>query len=130
MQTRISQKALIQNSEGKILVLFRTETAPSCPSTWDFPGGELEVGEEPAPSILREIQEEAGLQVDKLQAFDVEAHIVNGEEFWVTIAYEARAKTEGVKLSFEHNDFRWVTPEEFLQLPSQEKLYRFVRNLQ
>lgn len=131
MQTRVSQKAVILNQQGEILAIFRTETAPSHPNTWDFPGGVLEAGEDPMESIRREIQEETGLEVGDLIPFDVEAHkYEDDQEFWVTIAYKALAKDDKIKLSFEHNDFRWVSPGEFLKLESQAKLHRFVRNLQ
>lgn len=128
MQTRVSQKAVILNQQGEILAIFRTETAPSSPSTWDFPGGELEAGEDPIESIRREIQEETGVEVGDLVPFDVESHTYEDEEeFWVTIVYKALAKNDVIKLSFEHNDFRWVSPEGFLKLESQAKLYRFAR---
>ncbi len=47
----------------------------------------------------------------------------------MTIAYKARCGVEDVKLSYEHDEFRWVTIKEFLQLKSAEKLQQFVKKL-
>jgi len=129
MNMRISQKAIILNQADKLLAVFRTETAPAHPNTWDLPGGELEVGEDPISSIIREVKEETGLEVQDIEVFDIEGHEDEGDEYWVTVGYKGKSIGNEVILSFEHNDFRWVSPEEFLQLESQPKLHRFVRNL-
>lgn len=128
-ETGIAQKVIVFNKEGKFLTIFRTETAPSRPNTWDLPGGDLDFGEDPIESIIREIKEETGLEVSEAEPFDVEAHINKEGNFWITIAYRAQALSDKVVLSFEHNDYKWVTPEEFLELKSAAKLIRFVSKL-
>jgi 8-oxo-dGTP diphosphatase len=125
----VSQKAIVINNEGKILTVRRSATAPIRPLNWDLPGGDLEFGEDPTQGIIREITEETSLNIERLEPFDVEAHVNSNGEFWVTIAYKAASKTGNVVLSYEHDEFKWVTPEEFLQLKSSDKLQRFVKNL-
>ncbi|HOI97259.1 MAG TPA: NUDIX hydrolase [Candidatus Pacearchaeota archaeon] len=125
----VSQKAIIFNREGKILVLRRSGTALSNPGKWDFPGGDLEFGEDAIGGIIREIREETGLEVKNLNLFDVESHINKEGDFWVTIAYIAKAVSDKVILSYEHDEFKWLTAEDFLKLESSEKLRRFVGNL-
>jgi len=129
-QFAVTQKAVIQNEEGKILTIFRTETAPSRPNTWDLPGGEVDFGESAIDSIKREIKEETGLEVEDVRPFDVETHLFPEEDvYWFTIAYKCKALSDNVVLSWEHNDYKWVTPEEFLQLESAPRLQKFIRNL-
>jgi len=129
-QFAVTQKAVIQNEEGKILAIFRTETAPSRPNTWDLPGGEVDMGEGAIDSIKREIKEETELEVEDVCPFDVETHLFPEEGvFWFTIAYKCKALSDNVVLSWEHNDYKWVTAEEFLQLESDSRLQKFVRNL-
>ena len=125
----ISQKAIIFNKKGKILALHRTSTAPSNPDKWDFPGGELDFGEDTNEGIIREIEEETRLKVDKIHPFDVESHINKQDEFWVTIAYRAEVGTSNIELSFEHDKYQWVTKGEFLSFETSGKLKRFVENL-
>jgi len=126
----VSQKAIIFNKEGKFLTIHRTKTAPLSPNKWDFPGGDLDFGEDATKGIIREIKEESGLEVGKLEPFDVESHINEEGDFWVTIAYIAQIDSDMVTLSFEHDDFRWVTADEFFKLESPDKLKRFVKNLE
>ena len=126
----ISQKAIIFNKEGRILTLYRSKTAPSRPNTWDFPGGDLDFGEDTTKGILREVKEETSLDVKELTLFDVSSKINEKGEFWVTIAYKAKADSDKVILSFEHTEFRWVAPEEFLNLESSETQKRFIKNLE
>jgi len=125
----VSQKAIIFNKENKILAIHRTETAPSNPNKWDFPGGILDFGENAEKGIEREIKEEAGIEVKELKPFDVVSRTNEEGDFWVTIAYTAKAISDKVILSFEHNEFRWLTPEEFLDLESPDKIKRFIKKL-
>jgi 8-oxo-dGTP diphosphatase len=125
----ISQKAIVVNSKGKFLAVRRSKTAPAKPLSWDLPGGELDFGEYPVKGIIREVKEETGLTIKNIEPFDVEAHIYPNKEFWITIAYKAQCGKGGVKLSFEHDEFRWVAPKEFLKLESSPKLRRFVEKL-
>lgn len=125
----VSQKAIILDKEGKFLALRRSKTAPARPLSWDLPGGVLDFGEDPIKGIIREIKEETGIAVENIEPFDVEAHIAPNKEFWVTIAYRTQRSSEDVKLSFEHDEFIWLSPKDFLKLESSEKLRRFVEKL-
>lgn len=127
--TGSSQKAFVFNPEGKMLTLFRTETAPTRPNTWDLPGGDLEFGEDAIESITREIAEETGLSVTNIRPFDVESLINPAGNFWISIAYYAETDSSDVTMSFEHNAFKWVTVSEFLEMNTSKRAQRFVENL-
>lgn len=125
----IAQKAIVWNKDKtKFLTLLRGKTAPHGPLTWDLPGGDMESGEDPVESILREIEEETKLSISNIKPFDVEAH-ESDNEWWVTIAYEAIAENEDVTISWEHDEYRWVTKEEFFELPSRKKIIRFISSI-
>lgn len=124
----VTQKAIVLNGAGKLLALHRTETAPTRPLHWDLPGGQLDHGEDPTDGIVREIGEETGLQIEDVQPFDVSAK-THGDVHWVTICYTARAVSTAVVLSFEHDEFAWVTPAEFLALKISDKLRQYVEKL-
>lgn len=109
------------------MILKRTETAPSKPNKWDLPGGSLDFGENPYESIEREIREEAGIGVEDLEPFDVWAEVDQDGEFWTTIAYRAKVKSGEVKLSYEHNDYKWVTCEEFPQFCDSKRFLKFLQ---
>ncbi len=88
--------------------------------TWDLPGGNLEFGEELKSSVLREKEEETGIEVEELLLLNVFENLDSIDLFRVTIGYKVKAKTTNVILSHEHVDFKWVTPEEFTQLEIYE----------
>ena len=126
----ITQKVVVFDRDGKFLTIQRSKTAPVHALCWDLPGGELEYGEDPVSGIKRETTEEAGIEISNIKPFDVYGKDHgNDVGFWVTIAYRAEAVSTDVKLSYEHDDFKWVTAEEFLKLPSSEKLVKFIENV-
>ena len=116
----VSQKTFVFNDEGKFLTLLRTKTAPKRPLKWDLPGGAHEAGEDPMEGAKREILEETGLTVADLKPLTLAGEYV-GNRWGVTVAYTAKALTTDVRLSYEHDEYRWVNKEEFLELDSSEK---------
>jgi 8-oxo-dGTP diphosphatase len=124
----VSQKAILVNDKGEILAIRRTESAPSWPLHWDLPGGVLDYGEDMEKSIVREIIEETGLSVTNLKVISAISSFSDQNDFWATVCYVANPVTDKVKLSFEHDDFRWVAPDEFLQLRISPKIRKFVEN--
>lgn len=122
----VSQKALITNIEGKILVLKRTPKALSNPNLWDLPGGDLEFGENAISGMIREIKEETGLDINELRPFDVDSRIDEKGDFWVTVAYESEHKSGNIVLSFEHDEYKWVSRGESLSLNLPDKIKGFI----
>jgi len=122
----VSQKVILLQENGKFLTIRRSKTAPSRPLNWDLPGGDLDFGEDAKEGIIREIKEETGLEVSEPKVIDAISGLNDENEFWVTICYTARPATTVVKLSYEHDDFKWVTPGEFQQLEAAPKNKKFV----
>jgi 8-oxo-dGTP pyrophosphatase MutT (NUDIX family) len=125
----LSQKAFIFNKDGKFLTIRRTKTAPTNPLKWDLPGGDIEIGEDPKKSMLREIKEETGFVASGLIPFDVEAYTYPGENYWVTIAYMTSNPKGKMLISWEHDLHKWVTVDEFLKLKIPTKLRKFAKKL-
>jgi 8-oxo-dGTP diphosphatase len=107
----LSTKVLILDDERRILVIQRSMASKGNPGKWDFPGGKIDPGETLEQGLLREVAEETGLCIRlgrvlgatesesparRIAYLILEAHLVSGE----------------VKLSDEHDVFRWVTPGE------------------
>lgn len=122
----ISQKAIIQNGKGEILVVRRSKTHPLRPLGWDVPGGDLEFGEDAKAGICREIKEETGLEVADLKVIDATSWTNERDEFWITICYSAKAKTDSVKLSWEHDDFKWLLLCESDKLDVSPRIKQFI----
>ena len=113
---KIVAKALLRNSEGLYLVLHRGNTHPRFPGHIDFPGGEVEPEEIPEAAVAREIQEETGLSVNpnKLKKLFAKQYGQTTHMLFEAKLAEPDAK---IALSWEHKDYRWITPEELKSLP-------------
>lgn len=113
---KIVAKALVRNSKGLYLVLYRGNTHPLFPGHTDFPGGEVEPEETPETAVAREIQEETGLSVNpkKLKKLFTKQY-----QQATHVLFEAKLTEPDAKiaLSWEHKDYRWITPEELKRLP-------------
>lgn len=55
--------AVILNERREILCALRSKNM-SLPGMWEFPGGKLEPGESPQQSLVREIKEELGCDIE------------------------------------------------------------------
>ena len=116
----VGQKALLFNKAGKVLLLRRSAKTPS-PGRLDFVGGGLDRGEDPLDGIKREIEEETGLKILKIQPIIATSHF-EGKDFVILIFYKVRVATSAVKLSWEHDDYEWVSRKKFFLLDVPEKM--------
>jgi mutator protein MutT len=98
--------------EGRWFLQRRDPRSEVLPGLWEFPGGKVEPGEDPAMACRRELAEELGLMDPNLLplepiTFDYGARVVRLHPFQVAA----------------HRDFRaplawgWFTPGEILRLP-------------
>ena len=114
------QKCIIVNDKGRILALKRSPTKDSDRSgCWDLPGGTYERGEDVIDSIKREVQEESSLTIIDPKPIYLANGLDNANQFMssevVFAVTHVCSKWVGeVKISDEHAEFKWVTPEEFM----------------
>ncbi len=105
-------KAVVFNKEGKVLILKRAKNDKLNPSKYDLPGGHIEKGESLNESIIREVQEETGLQVVMGNIIDVvefpqDSLLFKEEKRGIRcICY---ANSSKVELSHEHDEYEWVS---------------------
>ena len=122
----VTQKIIITNSDGKILAMRRSQTDPSLPLSWDVPGGVVEEGEHLGESIIREVKEETGIDVTNIRLLDVFDSSSKIHPYLVCIGYIAEAVSEDVSLSYEHDQFEWISKKEFLTRNSKKHIKMLV----
>ena len=108
---------IVVRKDGKILVLKRSGSDFRRPECWDFPGGNFEQGEDVMESARREVMEETSLKIGDLKPIYVESARLknqNGADV-IALCYVTKKFEGEIKLSYEHMEYRWVKPEEFLE---------------
>ena len=114
--------------DGRMLLLQRPATG-----TWEPPAGRLAPGETFEKGAIREVYEETGLLVapQRLLATWVGGR-PGGGGLLASATYIGRTVGGEVRLSGEHLGYRWVTLEEWIELPSwwsRENIARVARPL-
>jgi len=60
----VASALFVHSRDRTVLVAQRKPPPTRCPLMWEFPGGKLETGETGAQAIVREMQEELGLEIE------------------------------------------------------------------
>ena len=123
----VGQKAIIVNSENKILVLRRSDKVDDT-GKWSLAGGAIGHGEEPVASILREVSEETDVHVSEPRPFYTHSFVNKENDFVVIIGYWCRANTDQVRLNWEHSEYKWLTKTDALGLDLTPNGRTFIEN--
>jgi mutator protein MutT len=108
--------AVISDEAGRVLLL-RHRFRPG--SGWGMPGGFIELGEQPAEALRRELREEVGLEVEELELFATRAFKKPRQ---IEIVFRCRAVGQTDHLSFEIKRAAWFHPHEMPEgLPTDQK---------
>ena len=107
----VAVKALVCYG-SKFLLIKRTTEARGDYYHWEFPGRRLEFGESPMQALKREINEETGLEVEKLILLNAWNSFKDECTEIIGLTYICTANGDNVMLSKEHSDYEWVTYEE------------------
>lgn len=106
--------AIIHN--GKILILQRSSDDDIFPNLWELPSGKKEPMEKVEDAVAREVLEETGLSVSVDSILDTFNFLVEKPEEirdFTQLVFAVRPdKNVDVKISSEHQDFRWIDKNE------------------
>ena len=125
MKTYFVVTGIVQNPDGKILLLRKSMDDSIYPGKWSFCSGyvkEFEAGED---SVLREIQEETGLTgaiIKRGKIVEIIDEVIG--RHWIVACFLCTVDSDDIKLCHENSEFRWVTPKEihsFDMVPGLEK---------
>lgn len=104
----IEVAAVIIKDGGKILICQRPEDK-SCGLLWEFPGGKREVGENLEECLVRECQEELGIEIGIDGVYGKTIFDYPVERIAFTF-FSARI-IQGVPKLKEHEALAWVRPQ-------------------
>ena len=111
--------------EGRVLLCLRSRRREYYPGVWDVPGGHVDAHEPLHVALARELEEELGIDVDVPATAPWKAFNVEGLEFSLFVIDRWRGEIRNCA-PHEHEDIRWVAPEELAHLPLAHPLYRTI----
>lgn len=100
--------------EGRILCAQRGG-AKSLPFLWEFPGGKIEQGESPHQALIRELSEELLIEVE-LEATIFDAVSYEYDFGVVNLTTIIGKLKSGEPVLTEHQEIRWLSPEELFEV--------------
>jgi len=97
--------------DGKLL-LEKRKNEPG-KGKWSIPGGLVELGESIEQTVVREVEEETGLEVEKPEHIDVVDNVVRDDNdeikyHFVIIDYFVKLKGGTVKAASDAEELKWV----------------------
>ncbi len=127
--TLVVAVALI-DTDNRILLAQRPE-GKQLAGLWEFPGGKVEPGERPEETLIRELDEELGIQVTQacLAPFVFASHGYEG--FHLLMPLYLCRRWEGAVRATEGQALAWVRPErlsDYAVPPADKPLMAMLRD--
>ncbi|MEK7177053.1 MAG: NUDIX domain-containing protein [Patescibacteria group bacterium] len=121
-QFYVGQKAFIEK-DGDILVLNDPRDG------LDFPGGKIQVDElDFKKELQREVREETNLEIEigppfVTWCYESPKHHRNAAKKIFLVGYRCKYKTGDIRLSDEHDSYRWVNKNNYHELADKSKYF-------
>jgi 8-oxo-dGTP diphosphatase len=111
----VSAVALI-DTDGRVLLAQRPE-GKSMAGLWEFPGGKVEPGETPEHALVRELEEELGINTwsSCLSPLSFASH--SYDDFHLLMPLFACRKWEGIPSPKEGQTLKWVHARDMTNYP-------------
>lgn len=111
----VSAVALV-DVDGRVLIAQRPE-GKAMSGLWEFPGGKVEQGETPEAALIRELQEELGIDTWQscLAPLTFASH--SYDDFHLLMPFFVCRKWQGMPRPKEHQALKWVKARELKDYP-------------
>ena len=116
MKTILVSAVALIDRDGRVLLAQRPE-GKSMAGLWEFPGGTVEPGETPEAALIRELQEELGIDTwaSCLAPLTFASH--GYDDFHLLMPLFACRKWEGIPRAQEGQTLKWVRPQDLREYP-------------
>ncbi|MVO16564.1 (deoxy)nucleoside triphosphate pyrophosphohydrolase [Parasedimentitalea huanghaiensis] len=116
MKTLLVSAVALIDVEGRVLLAQRPE-GKSMAGLWEFPGGKVESGETPEAALVRELEEELGINTwsSCLAPLTFASH--SYDDFHLLMPLFACRKWKGIPLPQEGQTLKWVRPGDLRSYP-------------
>lgn len=116
MKTILVSAVALIDKDGRVLLTQRPE-GKSMSGLWEFPGGKVERGETPEVALIRELEEELGINTwsSCLAPLTFASH--GYEDFHLLMPVFACRKWEGIPTPREKQTLKWMHVSEMWDYP-------------
>ena len=126
----VTAAALI-DADGRVLLAQRPEGKPMA-GLWEFPGGKVHDGETPERALIRELDEELGIDVEAscLAPLTFASHAY--PDFHLLMPLYVCRKWSGIVTAREGQQLKWVRPPrlgDYPMPPADKPLVAMLRDL-
>lgn len=97
------------DADRRVLIAQRPQ-GKSLAGLWEFPGGKVEAGESPEAALIRELEEELGVQTQTACLAPVSFASHSYENFHLLMPLYVCRKWQGTPTPREHTALKWVRP--------------------
>lgn len=103
-------RGIIRHPKEKKYLLLKRASWDSNPGKWEFPGGGIE-DESPSEAILREVEEETGLETELVEKKGV-VKVDIGYKKTKSHVFQLKTDKTCIELSDEHSMYKWMNLED------------------
>jgi 8-oxo-dGTP diphosphatase len=116
MKTVLVSAVALIDVDGRVLLGQRPE-GRSMAGLWEFPGGKVEAGETPEVALIRELEEELGINTWEscLAPLTFASH--RYDNFHLLMPLFACRKWDGIPQSRENQALKWVKAQDLNKYP-------------
>jgi 8-oxo-dGTP diphosphatase len=126
----VAAAALI-DVDGRVLIA-RRPTGKAMAGLWEFPGGKVNPGETPEAALIRELDEELGLDTRASCLAPIAFASHGYDDFHLLMPLFACRVWQGTPTAKEHDALSWVRParlRDYPMPPADEPLVALLRDL-
>jgi 8-oxo-dGTP diphosphatase len=104
------------DADGRVLISQRPE-GKALAGLWEFPGGKIEPGERPEETLIRELKEELGIEVQEacLAPLTFASHAY--DDFVLLMPLWVCRRWSGTPVGREGQALKWVSPRRLRDFP-------------
>ncbi|GJL84584.1 MAG: NTP pyrophosphohydrolase [Micavibrio sp.] len=111
--------AALVDQDGRVLLAQRPE-GKSMAGLWEFPGGKVKEGETPEFALVREIEEELGIETREGCYTPIAFASHSYDDFHLLMPLFACRAWKGEVTAIEHQEIKWVKPQDMGDYPMPE----------
>jgi len=104
------------DADRRVLIAQRPQ-GKAMAGLWEFPGGKVEAGETPEAALIRELEEELGIQTKTACLAPLSFASHSYENFHLLMPLYVCRKWQGIPQAKEHIALKWVRPQALRDYP-------------